>query len=119
MSEAIDTYGEYWGLFEITRKGGRHEPVRFTINHNALSLSRAHLFSVAVGTEYDPKSLSIVGASIMLFFLPIALFVDERRVFTYIGIVIMGFVVAYFTPPVGWRRPHPYSDDPTNRPKRD
>jgi hypothetical protein len=30
--------------------------------------------------------------------------------------VVLLYVVAYLAPPTGWRRPHPYSDDPRNVP---
>lgn len=34
----------------------------------------------------------------------------------YAAFSVLLFAAAYLTPPVGWRRPHPYSDDPRNVP---
>jgi len=72
-----------------------------------------HLFFLQ-GT--DIKSLAINMASIMLFVIPFVAYFDLMEIKQYSGLLGGAFVFAYVMPPVGWRRPHPYSDDPRNVP---
>jgi len=87
----------------------------------------------------DAKSIAINLASLLLFVLPFALYyckVEEERqqegeeettikvlvktngYYASIGVVVAAFAVAVLLPPVGWKRPHPYSDMPANRPAK-
>mmetsp|Transcript_38896 Transcript_38896/g.93144 ORF Transcript_38896/g.93144 Transcript_38896/m.93144 type:complete len:82 (+) Transcript_38896:293-538(+) len=66
---------------------------------------------------HDVKSLAINLATILLFFLPIALYFGEReRYATYCGVVAGSLLLSLVVPPVGWMRPHPYTDIPGNKP---
>ena len=76
--------------------------------------SDAFLFLNYSGT--DIKSLAINLATTLLFLLPFALYYSPENK-SKSGIAVVGsFLLAYVLPPVGWRRPHPYSDDPRNVP---
>lgn len=33
----------------------------------------------------------------------------------YLGITGILYILSYILPPMGWKRPHPYSDMPSNR----
>lgn len=71
----------------------------------------------AAGT--DPKSIAINLASTLLFIIPIVAYMYEmKETFIYIAVVAASFVLAYLIPPVGMLRPHPYSDMPSNRPRK-
>lgn len=51
----------------------------------------------------------------VLFLLPFGAYFDADRLSIYTGIVFITFIVALMVPPVGWMRPHPYSDFEGNR----
>jgi hypothetical protein len=34
----------------------------------------------------------------------------------YVAFSVLLYVIAFLAPPTGWKRPHPYSDDPRNVP---
>jgi hypothetical protein len=79
----------------------------------------------AAGT--DIKSIVLNVSTTAFFLLPIVCYIiaklmdfDEgKKSLCYsiaIGTTIVLYALAYITPPFGWRRPHPYSDDPTNVP---
>ena len=72
------------------------------------------LVFAVIGT--DIKSLAINFASIMLLILPIVIYMDQTNAKKYVGAVIGFFILAFIAPPLGWKRPHPYSDDPANKP---
>jgi hypothetical protein len=74
-----------------------------------------HSFSQYSITGHDLKSLLINLASLLLILLPIAAYLDTERIKIYAGIVAASMVLAYVASPVGWMRPHPYSDMPENR----
>ncbi|KAL7433938.1 hypothetical protein ACHAXM_003856 [Skeletonema potamos] len=64
---------------------------------------------------HDIKSLMINLATSLLFFLPFALYYDiqnqqSEHVTLYIGIVVGGLLLSLLVPPMGWMRPHPYTD---------
>mmetsp|Transcript_240 Transcript_240/g.394 ORF Transcript_240/g.394 Transcript_240/m.394 type:complete len:80 (+) Transcript_240:185-424(+) len=69
-----------------------------------------------VDTGTDPKSLAINLATILLFLLPFAVYLDEELTWRYVAIVGGAFAFTLIVPPVGWTRPHPYSDWPRNKP---
>jgi hypothetical protein len=71
-------------------------------------------FSLCLGT--DIKSLLINLASILLLILPVAAYLDRENAVKYAAVVGGSFLVAFVAPPLGWKRPHPYSDDPANLP---
>lgn len=87
-------------------------------SHPSLSLSGGH----------DIKSIAILMASIVLLISPIVTYwsytnqassgLDDGlpRYYYTLGAPVILLLVAYMVPPIGWRRPHPYSDDPTNVP---
>lgn len=55
-------------------------------------------------------------ATFLFFFLPIVCYLDRPNSWNYVGIVGISLVLATIVPPVGFLRPNPYSDDPSNRP---
>mmetsp|Transcript_9909 Transcript_9909/g.14989 ORF Transcript_9909/g.14989 Transcript_9909/m.14989 type:complete len:83 (+) Transcript_9909:228-476(+) len=64
---------------------------------------------------HDIKSLAINIATILLFLLPFALyFGDDHKL--YCGVVAIGLLISLVVPPVGWMRPHVYTDMPGNEP---
>ncbi len=65
---------------------------------------------------HDVKSLVLNFASTMLFMLPIVAFLYSEYWQTATLVVAVSMFLALLVPPVGWRRPHPYSDDPDNVP---
>mmetsp|Transcript_18777 Transcript_18777/g.33978 ORF Transcript_18777/g.33978 Transcript_18777/m.33978 type:complete len:84 (+) Transcript_18777:179-430(+) len=66
---------------------------------------------------HDIKSLVINLATILLFLLPFALYFGEaEKAKVYVGVVVAGFLVCLVVPPIGWMRPHPYTDLPGNEP---
>jgi hypothetical protein len=62
------------------------------------------------------KSIFINIATTLLIFVPIPLYMYTEYAKELIAFVFMSFVVCFSLPPWGWKRPHPYSDDPNNRP---
>mmetsp|Transcript_23005 Transcript_23005/g.40494 ORF Transcript_23005/g.40494 Transcript_23005/m.40494 type:complete len:82 (+) Transcript_23005:384-629(+) len=64
----------------------------------------------------DLKSLALNFASALLFVLPLAMYFYPEFIQKEIAVVVMSFVVAVLVPPMGWMRPHPYSDMPGNLP---
>jgi hypothetical protein len=68
-------------------------------------------------TGHDIKSLAINFATTLVFLLPFALyFGDEGKSKFYAGGVLAVSALAVILPPIGWMRPHPYSDLPGNKP---
>mmetsp|Transcript_5997 Transcript_5997/g.12346 ORF Transcript_5997/g.12346 Transcript_5997/m.12346 type:complete len:91 (+) Transcript_5997:87-359(+) len=65
---------------------------------------------------HDIKSLLINLATILLFFMPIGLYVYPEFKNEQMIAVGVSFVLAFFAPPIGILRPHPYSDIPYNKP---
>jgi hypothetical protein len=65
---------------------------------------------------HDVKSLAINLATTLLFFLPFAIWFYPEQNQLSVGVVVGSFMVCLLLPPIGWRRPHPLSDDPNNRP---
>lgn len=63
------------------------------------------------------KSLGLNIATTLLFLLPFAMYFDygSERVTTYVVVVVAVFILVLLIPPMGWWRPHPYSDFSTNR----
>lgn len=80
----------------------------------SLSLSLSHHSIIAAG--HDMKSLALNFASIVLFFLPFVVFFYSEHAQIAAAFVAGCMVIALLVPPIGWRRPHPYSDDPNNTP---
>ena len=71
----------------------------------------------ATNTGHDIKSLLINLATALLFFLPGPLyFGDEDQIKMYLYVLVGSFVVCLLAPPMGWMRPHPYTDIPGNEP---
>ena len=69
-------------------------------------------------TGHDIKSLTLNLATTFLFFLPIALYIvttNEQRLYCCGGVVAM-LLLAIVVPPMGWMRPHSYTDLPGNTP---
>jgi hypothetical protein len=65
---------------------------------------------------HDLKSLAINFASCILLILPLAMYLYPGYMKEEIGAVALAMVVSLLVPPIGWKRPHPYSDMPDNRP---
>ena len=64
----------------------------------------------------DLKSLAINFASCVLFVLPLAMYLYPEYMKEEIGAVALSMCLSLLVPPMGWKRPHPYSDMPDNRP---
>lgn len=64
----------------------------------------------------DLKSLAINFASCILFVLPLAMYLYPEYMKEEIGAVAGAMFLSLLVPPMGWKRPHPYSDMPDNRP---
>eukprot|EP00523_Entomoneis_sp_CCMP467_P000856 CAMPEP_0168751660 /NCGR_PEP_ID=MMETSP0724-20121128/17953_1 /TAXON_ID=265536 /ORGANISM="Amphiprora sp., Strain CCMP467" /LENGTH=78 /DNA_ID=CAMNT_0008799821 /DNA_START=59 /DNA_END=295 /DNA_ORIENTATION=- len=69
-------------------------------------------------TGHEIKSILINIASALLFILPVAAYFYMEHAKEMIAGVAASFALAYIAPPMGWMRPHPYSDMPGNRPKQ-
>ena len=72
-------------------------------------------YNAATANGTDIKSVMINIASILLFFLAFAVIFYREQTMLWIGIVAGVYAIAFLLPPVGWKRPHPYSDYPENR----
>lgn len=65
----------------------------------------------------DIKSLAINLFTILLFLIPFALYYDgEENGYNYVGGLAAVLVLTLIIPPIGWMRPHPYTDYPVNTP---
>lgn len=64
----------------------------------------------------DPKSIVINLATMFLFVLPFLAYFDRENGIKYCQYVAGSMVLAFLVPPVGWMRPHPYTDKPGNTP---
>eukprot|EP00522_Entomoneis_paludosa_P003087 CAMPEP_0172475242 /NCGR_PEP_ID=MMETSP1065-20121228/69768_1 /TAXON_ID=265537 /ORGANISM="Amphiprora paludosa, Strain CCMP125" /LENGTH=78 /DNA_ID=CAMNT_0013233439 /DNA_START=88 /DNA_END=324 /DNA_ORIENTATION=+ len=69
-------------------------------------------------TGHELKSILINIATILLFILPVASYIYIDHAKEMIAGVAGSFILAFIAPPMGWMRPHPYSDMPGNRPKQ-
>jgi hypothetical protein len=67
-------------------------------------------------TGTDIKSLALNFASLLLFVLPFAAYFDQPHAKLYCGVVLGVMMISLLVPPMGWMRPHPYSDMPNNKP---
>lgn len=68
-------------------------------------------------TGHDIKSLAINLFTFLLFMLPFALYLDgEKNGYNYVYVVAGTMALMYIIPPVGWLRPHVYSDFENNKP---
>jgi hypothetical protein len=65
---------------------------------------------------HDVKSLALNLASILFFLLPFALYLYPELWQQEVGGVALVMILALLVPPMGWMRPHPYSDMPSNLP---
>lgn len=77
--------------------------------------------SSAITNNYSPaghdmKSLVLNLFSTLLFLLPFLAYFHSEQLQTGVIVVAASLVLALLVPPIGWRRPHPYSDDPSNLP---
>jgi hypothetical protein len=48
--------------------------------------------------------------------MPIIIYFNQNFWQQIVGAVVGAFLLAFVAPPLGWKRPHPYSDNPANRP---
>lgn len=71
---------------------------------------------LAMISGLDPKSIVINIATTFLFLLPFLSYFDRGNSMNYVKGVAASFAVAFIVPPVGWMRPHPYTDKPGNTP---
>mmetsp|Transcript_436 Transcript_436/g.550 ORF Transcript_436/g.550 Transcript_436/m.550 type:complete len:82 (-) Transcript_436:80-325(-) len=67
-------------------------------------------------TGRDIKSLVINLATTLLFILPIVAYFYREESLNFAYAVAASLALAFITPPVGWKRPHPYTDKPGNEP---
>jgi hypothetical protein len=76
----------------------------------------SHRLSPSFVGGHDMKSLALNLATTLLFFLPIVAYFYSEHAQTATLVVVGSLMLSLLVPPIGWRRPHPYSDDPTNVP---
>ena len=81
-----------------------------------LTFSLFVLYSCYSAAGLDIKSLALNLASILLFLLPFPAYFYPEYIKEASAVVVGSLLVSVLMPPIGWRRPHPYSDDPTNYP---
>jgi hypothetical protein len=74
------------------------------------------IYGFVPAAGHDVKSLMLNFASCLLLILPLAMFFYPQFIKEEIGAVVVSMILALLAPPVGWMRPHPYSDKPGNRP---
>ncbi|KAJ1447045.1 hypothetical protein M885DRAFT_544226 [Pelagophyceae sp. CCMP2097] len=65
--------------------------------------------------EYSLKGFALNIATSLLFFAPFVIYAYQDKVMETTAAVVGAFVVTWFVPPVGWKKPHPLSDQPHNR----
>lgn len=82
----------------------------------ALSLTLLSL-ALSLLTGNDVKSILLNIATTVLFFLPFALYFskDDTQRQISVAVTVGGLVIGLGYPPMGWKRPHPYSDQDHNR----
>ena len=99
---------------------------QYIIYHFAFTYT-AYMYRIFAIGGTDIKSVLLNASSIAFFFFPIVAFFgtqyrglsveDKNRILGgSIATLMALYALAYIAPPIGWRRPHPYSDDPTNVP---
>ena len=74
------------------------------------------LFISLIYQGLDPKSIMLNLATIFLFLLPFLAYFDRENGMKYCQYVAGSMVLAFLVPPIGWMRPHPYTDKPGNEP---
>jgi hypothetical protein len=67
-----------------------------------------------LGSGIDIKSVLLNIASTLLFLLPFVAYFASEYVQEAMLAVGGSFGIAFLAPPWGWKRPHPYSDNPKN-----
>jgi hypothetical protein len=90
-----------------------------TIEYFTLNLQLQHIEIITLTTlpiGHDPKSLALNLATLLLFLLPFGLYFDAENSQLYIAVVVACLLFSLIVPPVGWMRPHPYTDKPGNEP---
>mmetsp|Transcript_7686 Transcript_7686/g.11192 ORF Transcript_7686/g.11192 Transcript_7686/m.11192 type:complete len:81 (+) Transcript_7686:175-417(+) len=64
----------------------------------------------------DPKSLAINLATTLVFIIPFVIYYDNDVGKKFCMVTGGSLLLAFLVPPIGWMRPHPYTDMPGNRP---
>ncbi|KAL7572024.1 hypothetical protein ACA910_001678 [Epithemia clementina (nom. ined.)] len=64
---------------------------------------------------HDLKSIMINLATTILFLLPFAAYLYTEHIKLQVAVTVGALILAIIIPPIGWMRPHPYSDIPSNR----
>eukprot|EP00934_Nitzschia_sp_Nitz4_P004123 Nitzschia sp. Nitz4//scaffold5_size260463//124895//125292//NITZ4_000981-RA/size260463-processed-gene-0.382-mRNA-1//-1//CDS//3329555337//4113//frame0 len=67
-------------------------------------------------TGHDMKSIAINIATTLVFLVPFVAYFNNPILVKFCLVAVVGLSIAYVVPPVGYRKPHPYSDDPNNLP---
>lgn len=65
---------------------------------------------------HDIKSLLLNLASLILFLLPFAIYLDRENTKNFCMAVGGVWLLTALVPPIGLYRPHPYTDWPSNKP---
>lgn len=83
----------------------------------AHSFMHSFIVTISIYTAEFPdvKSIFLNIASTVLILLPFAAYLDQERIVMWVGIVAGVFAITLLIPPLGWYRPHPYSDMESNR----
>ena len=63
----------------------------------------------------DIKSIFLNIASIFIFLIPFIIYYMYEYMYHYFGITMIIYFISYILSPIGWKRPHPYSDMTSNR----
>lgn len=85
-----------------------------SLTHSLVSFSLSPSFPAA----HDLKSIVLNILSLVLFLFPIGCYFYADQIQTMALTVGVCLLIAFVTPPVGFLRPHPYSDMPSNRSKK-
>jgi hypothetical protein len=89
-------------------------------SHYTHSLTHSQLlrlnFFLYFSASLDLKSLALNLASFIIFFFPIGCYFYTEYIRHMLAVIGVWSMIAYLTPPIGFLRPHPYSDSSTNRP---
>ena len=64
------------------------------------------------------KSIALNISMFLAFLFPIGCYFYPQNIYIMLMIVALWLLAAFVTPPMGFLRPHPYSDMPSNRTKK-
>eukprot|EP00977_Amphora_coffeiformis_P029059 scaffold38441_cov214-Amphora_coffeaeformis.AAC.1 len=86
---------------------------RNTSTHTRYQATMGEYGTAQQNAAYTLKSYALNLASYMLFAWPFVAYFSYET--PYASILAVVAVIVLLIPPMGWKRPHPYSDQPGNR----